>query len=163
LVCEECRIPHQKEVRLNKVTGRRTCRQCYRELHQPKYICGDCGALARVAAWEQGVPFCPNCYENSENCGVCSQYRYVIRRLPDGQAMCRTCTRNADDHLQVCHICQHSKICLFQSSSGWVCEACYNDGRKNPCSQCGQTRVVNRRINGHPWCQMCARKRHPTQ
>lgn len=158
LICDECHEPHA-EVRRNRKTGRLTCRTCYRSLHQPKYHCGDCGELRLAATWNDGIPICHDCYENSEQCCTCLQTRFVFRRVENGNAMCRGCARKADDHIQECYICHEPKVCLFQSSEGWICASCYTSSRATICSQCGRLRPANKRIDGQPWCQNCVRKK----
>lgn len=156
--CPSCgqtaRLSHQRN-------GLRCCRRCYDHSGvQVCWRCQKRTPVAsRTAA---GEPVCNTCFRhdpaNHRRCDTCGRTRLLIRN-DEGQPQCRRCYRAP---LATCALCGLDKPCHFASTNTPRCENCSRHLRHVPCSRCAKNRAVwSRTAKGEPLCGGCARRREP--
>ena len=141
--CAGCGTP-QRQLPSVDESGGRLCKRCGDARRAPE-PCARCGQVTRICARRPEGGICGRCYQadpsRHESCASCGRSRLAARRLPDGSALCQSCTPRP---LYVCSGCGASSPAHAITSRGPVCETCYRRPERS-CGACGRVARIYRR------------------
>lgn len=135
--------------------GVRCCMSCWKQAHtKPCARCGTLGSMERRTS--DGKSLCAACSRAEpsvqEACGSCGRMALAARRDQD-VVFCQNC---CTPPVTICSVCGRRKPCTFADTDAPRCKNCGDKQRAEPCAECGQRRVVNRRTEaGEPLCKSC--------
>ncbi|MFD0633071.1 hypothetical protein ACFQ9X_17325 [Catenulispora yoronensis] len=135
--------------------GLRCCMSCWNEAHaKPCARCGEVRAMSRRT--DDGESLCERCAKVEpslhEECHGCGRLALPARREGD-VVLCHNCCHPPTT---TCASCGRVKPCTQADTDSPRCKNCSDKLRAEPCSRCGQRRVVHRRTaDGEPLCKAC--------
>lgn len=135
--------------------GLRCCKSCWNQAHAKP--CARCAHVtAMVRRTDHGESLCGRCarVEPSlhEKCSDCGRLALPARRDGD-TVLCKNCSQPPTT---TCSSCGRVKPCLQADTAPPQCKNCAGKLRAEPCSECGNSRAVNRRApDGKPLCKEC--------
>ncbi|WP_424449828.1 hypothetical protein [Microbacterium arborescens] len=181
-LCDDCGDLTHLERLLSD--GRRLCQRCTNTLEDESAPCVRCGTHRLIAYRSPTGPLCSTCRSSSQQdtCTVCATITACLFHRTD-KAICTPCSDAAS--VDVCTICARERKCRWAGTARAVCEQCANPRepcascgevrlrhKRAPdlsgflcwactpriietCTGCGDDRLVNGRVDGHPYCPLC--------
>lgn len=135
--------------------GLRCCKSCWNAARaKPCARCGKVSTIDRRTSDGEGL--CAACCRTEpslqETCTGCGRLAVAARR--DGDlVLCQNCCKPPT---MTCSQCGRVKPCHYADTDAPRCKNCCAKLRAEPCVECGQDRVVNRRTaSGDPLCKEC--------
>ena len=163
--CERCRQRHLAEPcsRCGRTApiavrddGRPVCKACYQRDHaRPLRRCVDCGNDKPVVRVTEDGPLCESCDDRRAPVVLCPRCGKTRKVGVLSTGVCRVCARQAIPR-QACRHCGRTLAVAYRDTDGapW-CDQCRRRDQAEPCSGCGDRRIVCARDDLGPWCKPC--------
>lgn len=155
VVAPPCPLCHRAVPLSRGHEGLRCCKSCWDRIHAKP--CAGCGTITQLARrTREGQSLCDACARTEpallEPCDTCGRMRLPARRR-DGLVICHAC---CTPPAATCSECGKRKPCHFVDTAAPLCKNCSANRRAQPCSRCGQQRVIHTRTSsGEPLCKAC--------
>ncbi len=162
-ICRSCFLDNNAEAcslcgRVGRVATRTAagapiCMACRQRDETTWQVCAGCGKRRRIAAWEQGFPYCQTCYTKPlKPCSRCGEMK-PIHAIHNHLPVCRQCYSAPERECSVCG--QVGKIAVRgKNGSGDVCVNCYRPIVRT-CAACGRERPCHKTAEGIYLCPTC--------